>query len=520
MKIFVFTLFILLFCTPILWAQDDTDSHNTEASHDVTYTVEDNKLVAISGETKQEIPLPGEVYSVHEFKGELYVAMGQNGVAVLSTKGNAAGTIKKIIPVSHGKVTDVVEMDGTLWMKVDSTTAIQLAQADAEGTAAAPVTIPGGPFPAAVPAQNTVQTTPAASVPESSRTDLTLSIVEKHPGKVTLNKGEGEGIRVGDRFNVYRKGQISGAGTTGFSGEEVVAVLVVEAVNDDSCLAEIWRGDRVRTSDTVRPATNEKDASYVYPRKFNGVGEVESTLRPIINIGGKGFGALCDFAVAYFTPHFFVDFRILPLGFGWTDGSKVVSNNMVLSSGYNGRAFAVGVGVGMASVNGDLSEMMSVFGGMDDAGAYDDAAEPEWEQSTKHAFSLAQRVRLGAQEGLNIVIHNTLLYYKSGPNDDNVSGFIYAGTTGRFTWPMSLRTNMFLEGGGGVMGYGFGALGVFTWVRGNGDAGSIGISASAGGAGIWGEREKEYSWGTSTEHVGIGGPMFAIGMAYRFGALD
>ncbi len=72
------------------------------------------------------------------------------------------------------------------------------------------------------------------------------------------------------------------------------------------------------------------------------------------------------------------------------------------------------------------------------------------------------------------------------------------------------------------MGYSYGAIGAFTWVRGNGDAGSVGLSVSAGGAAVWGNRERVYDEGTQYEYVDtdrviLAGPMMSFGLTYRFG---
>lgn len=518
-------LTVILFST-VAYAQDTTDTSNradtTETVADTAYQVEDGKLFFVTGESKKKIPLNQTVLSIHKYQDELYIALGKDGVAVMPLLGSNAGTIKKIIPVSHGKVTELVEMDDTLWMKVDSTTAVQLHRSDNDVAGSQTIVVTDTPLPQQSQDKQAVPA-PVVAPPTSNQTSTlpsTLRILKIHPGMVTLDKGAQNGIKAGDRFKVYRMGGIFNSSIEEFNGEQVVAVLVVEAVNENNSLAKIWRGDRIRQSDTVRPDPDKKDASLVYPRAFRGIGEVQSTIRPIINIGARGFGALSDLMIAYYFPHVFVDFRIQPLGFGWTEGKKVITNSMVLSGGYNARAFAVGIGVGITSVNGNLTDMMNSYGvnGISDA-SYSDNSEPSWEQRTKHAFSLAQRVRLGSKEGLRITIDNTLLYYKKVSGDDTPSGFIYAGTAGRITWPLSLRTDMFVEGGGGVMGFGFGALGVFTWLRGNGDAGSIGLSISAGGAGIWSEKQRETNGYTEIESVTISGPMFSVGMTYRFGAM-
>ncbi len=513
-RICLFIVFISGWSLPsVAQEQKSADVLTADNAHStMRYRVENGTLF-IEDTMGEKAIVENTVMSVYERNAVLYAALGADGVAVIPMTGDAAGQIQRVIPVSHGRVTSLMDIEGELWMKIDSTTAVRLYRSDAGAgpVAITPVVQSSLPRP-----ENGPGVTPTGV---SGHTSLVkYGIIATYPGKVTLDKGARDGVKAGDRFNVYRTGDVAGAGVDGFVGEQVVAVLVVEAVNENSCLARIWRGDRVFRADEVRKVQGRDEASLLYPRKFDGLAEVSTTVRPIINIGASGFGVLCDLSAAYWAPHFFVDFRIQPLGFGWTEGSKVVSNSMLLSGGYNGRAFAVGLGAGLTSVNGNLSEMMNSFGiGYTEAGDSSEG-EPEWEQSTRHAFSLTQRVRLGAQEGLHISVNNTLLYYRAGRNDDNPTGFIYGGTTGRITWPLAMHTDMFVEGGGGVMGFGFGAIGVFTWLRGNGDAGSIGLSASAGAAGIWSEKRRQYATYTDSERVVISGPMFALGLNIRFAA--
>jgi hypothetical protein len=265
------------------------------------------------------------------------------------------------------------------------------------------------------------------------------------------------------------------------------------------------------------------EPSKVYPRHLPRLAEVALVARPIINVGSDGgFGALCDLSVAWWGRYYFVDLRMQPLGFGWVDDGKIVTNSLLAEAGYHGRAFAVGMGVGLASVNGDMDEMLGYSGAMNkaaDEGATNEIQEAEWDQRTQHGFSLSQVVRLGAMDGLNLKVSNVLIYHRDdGDGDeDESSGFIWGGITGRFAFPLALRVDMFLEGGGGFMGYWFAAVGVFTWLKGNGDAGSVGISASAGGAGLRGVRKKDYGDYVDTEYLYINGPMFSLGLVTRFG---
>ncbi len=372
----------------------------------------------------------------------------------------------------------------------------------------------------------TVKQQPVADDADEPSIGRPIKILEIFPGEVRIDAGSNDGVSAGQRFAVFRHQVVETESGDEFEGETLVAVIEVIAVSSDSAIAELWKGDRVQMGDDVRPALANHKSSKVFPRRLPHVGEIALVLRPLMAVGSTGgFGGLADVTAAYWWKHMFFDIRMQPLGFGWTEDGNIVSASFMAEGGYDGRAFAIGLGAGVSTVNGDIDEMMQSFVGTEMASHDGDGAPDvvKWDQRTRAAFTISQQVRLGARDGLNVSVYNLLMYHNDDDdNGEDNSGFIYAGTTGKITVPLAARTFIFLEGGGGVMGYGFGDLGVFTWVRGNGDAGSIGISALAGGAVVWGVREKTTTPAVGepysvTETVLISGPMVGLGMTYRFG---
>ena len=267
----------------------------------------------------------------------------------------------------------------------------------------------------------------------------------------------------------------------------------------------------------------------MYPRQLTGFVEAEAHVRPILNIGDTGFGALIDANVSYYGDLVYFGLRSQPFGLGRTQGSTAFTQTTLAEGGYNSRPFAIGLGVGLTSVYGDLQELFeltSMAGDSAPGGAWQ-TGQPEtteWSQDMQHAFALGQRVRLGAQDGLNLLVANTLLYFGGAEGraaNDSASnpGFIWGGTNARLTVPLALNADLFFEGGGGVVGYAYGAVGVFGWLSGNGGPGSVGLLASAGGAGVWSARTREnlrYGY-TEEDDTEVAGPMASIGLRYRMG---
>jgi hypothetical protein len=529
---FVFSILLglcFLFSLKSVAAQEQPDTPNVEES-ETLYQLQEGELYTLRGDQKTRIGLPGPGFSLKRVDNRLYVALGERGAAVLEIDEAEDLSVSHLIPVSHGRVTGFLVEGERLWMQVDSSTAVLISgQSSSTAWTGGEVAVRAEPMPQAAPSQS-MENPVEAQQSESEKKLGNVHIIETYPGKVKLDMGLSDGIEVGDRFAVFRTEKVARTGDEQFEGEVLVAIIVVQAVNESTALARIWRGDRISKGDVLSSADKKDKASLAYPRHLTGLFEIDIAVRPIINVGSEGgFGALCDLSFSWWGRYVFANVRMQPLGFGWVDDGQVVTSSLLAEGGYNGRAFALGIGLGIAAVNGDMDNMLGY--GSDLATSKDSSGseeEPTWEQRTQVGFALSQRVRLGARDGFNVTVSNVLIYHEDNSDEEDArAGFIYGGTNGRISWPLALRVDMFLDGGGGVMGYWYGALGIFTWVRGNGDAGSVGISASAGGAGLSGQRAKtesrtdyqtkETNTYTDTERLSIAGPMFSLGLTIRLG---
>lgn len=482
------------------------------------YGIEGGALVATGGAEKRPVALPGTPEAVLVAGDRLYVALGKDGAAVLSLADPGAPALAQRIPVAQGRVTGFVVVDGAVWMRIDSTTAVLVEGGVPAGAQTSAVVTPltAGPPSQAAPAP------PPAGVKGAPEREAPIRLLDarRSTGMVKLDVGAKDGVKAGDRFVVTRPVEV-GKGGAAFAARETVADLEAEAVGEEATLASLARGDRVASGDTAARAEPGHGPSRVYPRRLSGIGEASLVVRPLFNVGNeKGFGMLCDLTVAWWTKHVFLDVRLQPLGFGWTDKGNVLSSSILGEVGYDGRAFALGIGAGVGVVNGDMGKALAGEGVF----SFDDEAGVNlftWEDRTRAAFALSQVVRLGARDGLNMTLYNLLLYYdppgSDADEDSDKSGFYYGGTSGKISIPLAARVDLFFGGGGGLVGYWFAETGVFFWARGAGDAGSIGVSASGGAAGIWGKVKYHSGEYTDYERIDILGPMISLGLTGRFG---
>jgi hypothetical protein len=493
------------------FSKEDRPIHSRWTMGDgAEYVHEDYRLYRVVGDKRKEVQLPGPAISVHSHGDEIYVALGSQGVVIFIQSEDGNLQKKKHIPAARGRVVGFFEVDGLVWMQIESTMGAPVNESS---------------FPAAEASdsgRSGDEKISQAAVDRGAEEDSPKLMNRKEQiriesillGEVMLNIGAHDGVEESDSFTVFRQQVITKRGYQEFTGKKQVGVLRVVAVNEGSSLAIMSRGDRLRKDDNVRPY-EPKDRQYqVFPQRLNHLGEVSLALRPLLKVDGKGrgFGGLCDATVSWWGKHYFLNFRTQPVAVGWTSDGNIVSSSILGEGGYDGRAFAVGIGAGVGLVNGDMDAMI--------------AQDDYWNESgdtttrragTRAAFALSQTVRLGARDGLNAVVHNHFLYYndKTASNkDEDDSGFIYGGTSGRFNIPLSHTIDLFMAGGGGQMGYAFGEIGIFVWILGKGDAGSWGLSAAAGGAGIWIEHPKD---DLETQRTTIAGPLFSLGETHILG---
>jgi hypothetical protein len=416
---------------------------------------------------------------------------------------------KGVVDNLEGNVVGVHPAGSETWIELETRRAIPASQAFGMNAGAAPALSAPATTPAAspAPAQPTVK-------PEAPVAWRASNVVKVTPETVEINAGTAEGVAVGDRLTIFRMRAASDE-QPDYVSRERVAVVTVTAVREHSSLAEVPRGARVTVSDAVERAKPDESDSLAFPERLDHLLDLQATLRPLANVGTPaGGGIMFEGAATYLGRGYFAGARLQPLAVGGTKEGAVVSTSLMAEGGFDARPFALGLGLGVSAVSGNLDSLLGY------SATFDPTTGLPQDSSTKSAFTLGQIVRLGARDGLNFQLVNVLLFHKKPTGE---SGFIYGATTGKLSIPLMQSTDLYAEGGGGVMGYAYGALGVHTWLVGRGDAGSLALSVAAGGAGMWGRHSVtvtpvdgggSYS---SYESVSITGPMASLGFQYRMG---
>jgi hypothetical protein len=214
-----------------------------------------------------------------------------------------------------------------------------------------------------------------------------------------------------------------------------------------------------------------------------------------------------------FDKPWYVQGRLAPIGLGWSRDGNPFTVAVLGSGGYDSRYFSVGLGGGWSMLNANP--------GVPDY-ATDASGQPLQFEDVDAAFAFVQEARLGARDGLHLGIRNTLLlapaydvtytYDELGNADVIVDekgrSFVFGGIAMDFAIPTGDRTDLFVDWGTGEAGATWVEGGVSTWLRGNGDAGSIGARVGAGYASVTGN--------PNDDRVSLYGPMVSVGGRYRF----
>ena len=267
----------------------------------------------------------------------------------------------------------------------------------------------------------------------------------------------------------------------------------------------------------ARPTDADLSENLFVPPRVDNIWDVAFMARPFLAIGAFGLGMVSDASLSMRHPsNLRMQVLLEPLSLGYADEGNIIAMAGNVLGSYDTRVFEIGLGLGWSLVNEDLSR--DVLATDEAAGRGVDAIESDIDE-VKSGLSIAQIARLGATDGLHILLRNTFLLY-----DET---FHYGGTVGQLQWPVSRESWLLLRGGGGSAGSFYGEVGLRWLARGNGDKDSLFLTVTAGGAGLSGQKDStctQYDWSTDppvpsevqcTEPIGYGGPMVGFGAEWR-----
>jgi hypothetical protein len=230
---------------------------------------------------------------------------------------------------------------------------------------------------------------------------------------------------------------------------------------------------------------SQSTGSLTAPPRVGGIWGAEAMLRPFAALDELGAGMMLSLSIGRrFTNNFHLRAVLDPLALADVEGKESVSAvHGALLASYDSHYFEMGLGLGGQTVN----EAPGILPGS--------------------GLSVAQLIRLGAQDGLNISARTSIVLFHSQ--------FDFGGMVASMQIPVSRGYWLLLGGGGGNVGYGFGEFGLRAMLRGNGQRGSRFLTVTAGGAAV-------FSSGPCREFdpcelpTTYGGPRAGLGYERRF----
>ncbi|CAM3716705.1 hypothetical protein G4177_33905 [Corallococcus sp. ZKHCc1 1396] len=400
----------------------------------------------------------GPVLDAVAHQGVTYSALGRGGIAVLKLDGATPLLLRRI-------------EEGRRFVRLVIVNQSLLAIEQREEAHAFSLATPEQPQPDSLAsalgsARDLTVVTEAPPTPQApARTPppvaarLTVTAVED--GDVTLSGGDTAGVREGARVRVRTQ-----------DSREVV-LEVVES-REHSALARLGRGESVRVGDTATLTDAPVTARLFFPEP--GVPRLRYGFhaRPFLALdattragnSARAGGLLLDAFVAWRPGDspVVLSARLEPVGFGLGTGLRHSPGAAYVAVAYATDFLEVGIGAG------------ALFGQKACYPALDPDTYQEIEGKnvceSNAGPSIQQVLRLGALDGFHLAWSSSIL------SRDNQ--FRFGSGRGEVQVPLTPSLSLFGAGGGAASGWNFGELGVRSFLKGNGGAGTTVLSASLG----------------------------------------
>ncbi len=504
-----------LAASSVVWAQgagaapaSASPSAAAPAPVDPTYALQDGRLVLRRrAEPPRPVETPCAAQALQRAGQRLYLACADAGLAVFELDTAGAPQLVEQRPLAGRAVGFLVAPDGRVWVELLRSEARPLDEAMAAPALAA--------APAAAPAATPSAPSPGAPPPSSGGEGVVL---EAHSGRVVIDLGQQHGLARGSHVALFTRRTVDLGGGQSAQEEDLIAVGEVRAVTADRAQVRLGLNERVPAGAVARRSEGALSETQWAPPRVDGIWEVAFMARPFLAVGAFGLGAIADGSVSLRHPdNLRLQLLLEPAGVGYADEGNILALAGTFLGSYDTRLFEIGLGLGWSLVNEDLQRSVAA-GASDESGM--DAIEPGFE-GLDSGLAVGQIARLGATDGLHILVRNTFLLYDST--------FFYGGTTGQLQWPVTESSWLLLRGGGGRAGYGYGEVGLRWLARGNGDRDSVFLTVTAGGGALSGHVDSTCRYYTGSDAQGApvyedqscqksisyGGPMVGFGAEWR-----
>jgi hypothetical protein len=402
----------------------------------------------------------------------IWVGCGSWGFAVL--KRAATGLVLSERMQTAGSVVGFFEHGGKVWVRLVQERAEVIADPDAAQARPRPPVL--APMPE-LPKGSPLEPDPA---PSASEGVLLGKVVSIDGLDVVINLGSSDGLTPKSRVAIATRG-------AALSGKATVIGSIAE-VDVGRATVRVGLNEAVRVGDEVATTDEALTASRIAPRRATGVWELRGMVRPLLNLGGFGGGALLEMDAGYRMRYFHAGVNVWPLGLaGASNEGALTTWSTYVYGAFDSWLFSAGIGLGAQAVN-DTGFLTAAGSGL----------------------GLVQLLRLGAVDGLHFMARTRAVVFHSQTE--------FSGVDAQGQISVSSDAWLLFRGGGGSGGYGFGEVAVRNLLRGNGDQGSLFLEVSVGGAGLFRSACPQAAFVTAeddcTERT-VAGPLVGLGAEWR-----
>lgn len=441
-----------------------------------------------------------------------YLACGEAGVwTVRITPGRATAEVvdQRATP---GSASGFFVRDGNLWVETTSVSAERmtpvaadatvqnglLATPEAIGGSAAAATMPAAVQPAAATppppeAPPAPLPPPAAAVVPAPQKPLAApdfeppeaKVVKVEGGFATIDMGSVHGVAPGDHVAFTQNVEERIEGDENAVRNERIAVGIVSAIGAARSKVRLGVNERIPVGVVARPTREPATSSSFSPPRLGGVWNAGFTVRPFLVVDNYGAGASLEARVGYrweFPLH--VEALLMPVTGATGRQGAIGAFGAVLAASFDSRFFEIGLGLGGQTMN-----------------------DPAFDLRSGSGSTLAQRLRVGTVDGGMIEAFTYIVLFHQK--------FEFSELTVHGQLPVGERAWFVVRGGGGSVGTGFGEVGVRLLIDGNGDAGSLFVTATVGGIHVFRPRfcsDLESTCGS----IDYAGPHAGFGADWRF----